>query len=106
MQAITKLLNYCVTNPNAVVRYQASDMVLHVESDAFYLSVSKARSQTAGFFYMSDRPTDPKKASAPNSPPPIYNGPISISCHIMKEVLSSAAEAGLAGLFHNKKMPG
>eukprot|EP00543_Licmophora_paradoxa_P004251 CAMPEP_0202456542 /NCGR_PEP_ID=MMETSP1360-20130828/13773_1 /ASSEMBLY_ACC=CAM_ASM_000848 /TAXON_ID=515479 /ORGANISM="Licmophora paradoxa, Strain CCMP2313" /LENGTH=52 /DNA_ID=CAMNT_0049076373 /DNA_START=278 /DNA_END=433 /DNA_ORIENTATION=+ len=33
IQAITQLLNSCATYPNAIVRYQASDMVLHVESD-------------------------------------------------------------------------
>jgi hypothetical protein len=36
MQAITQLLNYCAAHPEATVRYIASDMVLHVESDASY----------------------------------------------------------------------
>ena len=33
LQAITQLLNYCATHPNAKVRFVASDMVLWVESD-------------------------------------------------------------------------
>lgn len=37
LTAITQLLNYCATNPEATLRYTASDMVLHVESDASYL---------------------------------------------------------------------
>ena len=78
-------------------------MVLHVESDASCLSVPKARSRTADFFYMSDRPVDPNKAPPPNSPPPTHNGIISISCNIMKEFLLSAAEVELASLFHNGK---
>eukprot|EP00543_Licmophora_paradoxa_P006129 CAMPEP_0202444222 /NCGR_PEP_ID=MMETSP1360-20130828/3365_1 /ASSEMBLY_ACC=CAM_ASM_000848 /TAXON_ID=515479 /ORGANISM="Licmophora paradoxa, Strain CCMP2313" /LENGTH=42 /DNA_ID= /DNA_START= /DNA_END= /DNA_ORIENTATION= len=39
-------------------------MTLHVESDASYLSESKARSRSAGFFYLSDRLKDPTKAPA------------------------------------------
>ena len=33
-QAVTQLLNYCATHPDAVIRFHASDMVLHVHSDA------------------------------------------------------------------------
>jgi hypothetical protein len=42
MKAITQLLNYCATHPNAVVRYYSSDMCLYIESDASYLSETKA----------------------------------------------------------------
>ena len=31
--AITHLLDYAATNPTAVVKFIASDMVLHIESD-------------------------------------------------------------------------
>jgi hypothetical protein len=94
MVKVTQLLNYCATNPEATIRYTASDMVLHIESDASYLSVTKARSRAAGFFYLgSTKPT----------PTPKPNGAIHILCHVMREVLSSAAEAELGALFHNGK---
>ena len=32
------LLNYATTHPNATIRYTASDMVLHIHSNASYLS--------------------------------------------------------------------
>ena len=32
------LLKYSATHPNATIRYTASDMVLHIHSDASYLS--------------------------------------------------------------------
>jgi hypothetical protein len=54
--AITHLLNYCATHPEATLLYRASDMVLHVESDASYLSCPKARSRAAGYHFLSDRP--------------------------------------------------
>ena len=32
------LLNYAATHPNTTIRYTASDMILHIHSDASYLS--------------------------------------------------------------------
>ena len=100
MKAITHLLNYCATHPNATLRYVASDMMLHVESDASYLSETKGRSRAAGIHFLTQRP-----ATTGNtinvSPPP--NGALYVHCHILTEVLSSAAEAELAALFHNGK---
>ncbi|KAI2499391.1 Reverse transcriptase (RNA-dependent DNA polymerase) [Fragilaria crotonensis] len=89
MEKLSQLLNYCATNPNATVRFTASDMLLAVESDASYLSVVKAHSRAAGYFYLTNVPTTP---TAPLKP----NGAIHVLCHIMREVLSSAAEAELA----------
>ena len=41
-EAINKILNCAATHCNAVARYKASDMVLHVNSDDYYLSKLKA----------------------------------------------------------------
>jgi hypothetical protein len=98
MKAVVQLLNYCATHPDAVVRYSASDMVLHIESDASYLSAAKARSRSAGYHFLSDRPRDPPD---PTAAPPKANGAINVHCTVMREVLASAAEAELAALFHN-----
>jgi hypothetical protein len=35
---VIKLLNYCNTHPETKIRYHASDMILHINSDASYLS--------------------------------------------------------------------
>jgi hypothetical protein len=52
MQAATnQLLDYLATHPDVTVRYHASDMILHIHSDASYLSVSNARSRLGGFFF-------------------------------------------------------
>ena len=42
-----QLMDYLNTHPHAYLRYHASDMVLHVDSDAAYLVASKARSHIA-----------------------------------------------------------
>jgi hypothetical protein len=98
MKAIVQLLNYCATHPDAVVRYSANDMVLHVESDASYLSATEACSRSAGYHFLSDRPSNPPD---PTAAPPKANGAVNIHCTVMGEVLASAAEAELAVLFHN-----
>jgi hypothetical protein len=103
LDALTQLLNYCATHPDAIVRYHASDMILHVESDASYLTAPKARSRAAGYQYLSSRPLDPTKPPSPDDPPPPANGAINVFCQILREVVSSAAEAELAALFHNGK---
>ena len=97
MIGLTQLLNYCATHPNATIRYTASDMILHVESDASYLSETKARSRAGGYHYLGNLP------GSANDNATSSNGAVNILCQIMREVLSSAAEAELAALFHNGK---
>jgi hypothetical protein len=103
MKAITQLLNYCATHPEAVMCYYASNMILYIKSDASYLSETKARSCTAGYHCLSNNPPNPKQPPAPNDPSPPMNGAIIVPCKVMREVLSSASEAKLAALFYNGK---
>jgi hypothetical protein len=102
-QAVTQLLNYCASHPDAVIRYHASGMVLRLHSDASYLSETRARSRAAGWFFLSDAPTDPTKPPLPEDPPAPDNGPIHVLCAIMAAILSSAMEAELGALFYNAK---
>jgi hypothetical protein len=62
-------------------------MVLAVHSDASYLSKPKAQSQEGGHFFLSSNTTVP-----PN------NGVILNIAHIIRNVMSSATKAELAGL--------
>jgi hypothetical protein len=103
MKAITRLLNYCATYPDAVVRYYSSDMILWIESDALYLSETKARPRAASYHYLSNKPPNPNQPPAPTNPSPPMNGAIIVPCKVMREVLSSASEAELAALFYNGK---
>ena len=41
---VHKLLDYMYTYPEAVIRYHKSDMCLHVDSDAAFLVLPKAKS--------------------------------------------------------------
>ena len=91
MAAATKMLNYAASHPDASILYTRSDMILHVHSDASYLSAPKARSRAAGYHYLSNGSTD----AAP------LNAPVHVLVKIMKNVLSSAAEAEVGAAFLN-----
>jgi hypothetical protein len=57
MQAATnQLLDYLATHPDAATRYHASDMILHIHSDASYLSVSNVLSRLGGLFFLGKNP--------------------------------------------------
>jgi hypothetical protein len=59
-------------------------MILHIHSDALYLSENGAKSRAGGFFYI-DRNTKTDKK--------LTNGAILIISKVLKHVMSLAAEA-------------
>jgi len=98
MHALTQLLNYCATNPNAIIWYHTSDMVMWMHSDASYLTAPKGCSCAAGYLFLSSWSTTPPSAT---EPAPLDNGPIHVLCQIMCQVMSSTAKAELGALFLN-----
>jgi hypothetical protein len=84
------LLDYTATNPDAILTYKKSNMVLAVHSDASYLSKQSACSHVGGHFFCSANVDDP-----PN------NGAILNTSKILKAVMSSMAEAKLGALYIN-----
>jgi hypothetical protein len=91
---VIKLLNNCNTHPETKIRYHASDMILHIHSDASYLSENEAKSRAGGFFYMGNNNKNDKK---------LTNGAILIVSKVLKHVMSSAAEAEIGAVFINAK---
>ena len=94
-----QLLDYAATFLNAKLRFVASDMILHVDSDAAYLVQDGARSHIAGHYILSTHP--PPAPQIPNKKP---NAPILVECKILRHVVASATEAETGGLFHNTQM--
>ena len=94
MTKITDFLNYAATHPVAIIRYNPSQMVLHVHSDASYLSESNARSRAAGIFFLGNHFPN---ASQPSMP--LSNGVVHVLCKLLKNVMSSAAEAEIGSAF-------
>ena len=94
MQKIQQLLDYCATHPSAKLRYTASNMILKIHSDASYLSEAKARSRVGGHFYLGQLPVN----QADN------NGAVHTTSTILKNVVTSAAEAEYGGIFINSRI--
>jgi len=92
LSLIKWLLDYAATNPNAILTYTKSDMVLAVHSDASYLSKPAARSRVGGHFFCLLDVEDPPD-----------NGAVLNISKILKAVMSSAAEAELGALYINAR---
>jgi hypothetical protein len=87
----SQLLDYLATHPDDTIRFYASDMILHIHSDASYLSVSKARSRLGGLFYLGYNPPNEDK----------LNGSILNLASAIKNVVASAAESEVGACFQN-----
>ena len=81
------LLYYAATYPNAIIHYKASNMFLHLESDAAYLTMPEAIICYESYFYLSDWPS-----LSPINPNPKRNIPIRTECKKILNVVSSASE--------------
>eukprot|EP00957_Ditylum_brightwellii_P098193 7481538-Ditylum_brightwellii.AAC.1 len=80
-QAVAMLLDYAATNPDAKIRFRCSNMILRIHSNASYLSVKKAQSWAAEYFYLGEEKVDK------------INGPVLVLAKILKCVMASAVEA-------------
>jgi hypothetical protein len=79
--AMNQLLDYLATHPDATIRYHASDMILHIHSDATHLLVSNARSRLGGLFFLGNKTPNQDK----------LNGSILNVASVIKNVVASAA---------------
>ncbi len=87
MKQIKQFLKNASTNPDAVITYHASNMILAGHNDALYLSISNAQSRARGHFFVSS-----------NVELPPNNGTVSTVLQIIKAVISLAAEAKVGAL--------
>ena len=85
------LFDYVATYPLVKIRFHASDMILHVESDAAYLIAPGAKSRIAGYYYLS------------NKDGTFDNPPFFVLCQLLRHVVASAAESETAGTFFNAR---
>ena len=64
MKQTTQLLDYLASQEEAIITYNASDMILAAHSDASYLSEPKARSRAGGHFFLSNNAEIPPNNGA------------------------------------------
>jgi hypothetical protein len=87
---VHQFLDYATTHPNAIITYQASNMVLTGHSDASYLLETNACSRAGGYFFMSNGNAIPSN-----------NGAILMILQIIKVVMLSTAKADIGALYIN-----
>ena len=95
-KSVTQLLDYTATHPEAIMRYHASDMTLHIHSYASFLSEPRSMIRAGGYHYLGTASEYPK--NPPPKQPPL-NGTIHAECTTMRNVLASAMEAELGAIF-------
>ena len=93
LHKVTQFLNYAASNPNAELRFVASDMQLKIHTDASYLNHPGARSRTGSHHYYGNR------APKPDS----HNGAILNQAGILRMVVASAMESEVGGLYVGTK---
>ena len=85
-------LDYAASHPDAVLTYEASNMILNIHSDGSYLTEPKARSRAGGHWFMAS-----KEKNAKN------NGAVLNIANIIRNVVTSAASAEIGALFINTR---
>ena len=88
-KAVIQFLDYCATHLEPQIRYQASDIILNIDSDASYLVKPESRSRMGWFHFLGNK--DGK----------LFNGPILVLAKVIQNVMASAVEAEVVGLFMN-----
>ena len=94
------LLNYAGTHPDATICYSASDMILHIYSDASYLSDPKYCSRTGGHYFLILRSRDLSKPPPSPMPP---NGLLYTMSKIMRNVMGFATEDKIRATYPNSQ---
>ena len=81
------------SHPDAILTFKSSNMVLAVHSDTSYLTEPKSRSRAGGHFYLTDEAEEEDPA----------NGPVHNIAQIIRNVMTSAADAKIGALFVNSR---
>ena len=97
LNAVSQLLDYAATHRDAKITYRASDMILKAHVDASYLSELEGKSRAAGYHFLGN------KYAPGNEPDDEINGPVAVVVTVLKNVVSSAAEAEVGSVFVNLK---
>ena len=65
VKQITQFLNYSTTHPDAITSYIKIGMILHIYSDASYISEPEALSRAGGYFFLRPNSNTPIQEMPP-----------------------------------------
>ena len=89
LAATKHLLNHIASNPEPRIQCCASDMILHMDSDAAFQVCDQARSRAGGHHFLGSRDGSQ------------FNALIEALATVIKPVMGGAAEAEVAALHLN-----
>ena len=89
-------MDYAATYLNMFIRYHASDITLHVDSDTTYIVAPKACSRIAGYFSLSNHPKNIMHLK--------LNGAALVEYKTLRDIVASLSEVKVAGGFHNAQV--
>ena len=92
-QNITQLMDYAAKNPNAIITYRASSILLVTHSNVSYLSEPKAWSWSGGHFFILTKTIFI-----------LNNGAVYITAQILKHNMPLVVEADIVTFFVNRKL--
>ena len=84
------MLIFTATHSEAITRYHASGMLLHIHSDAAFLSDTESKIRAGGYHDLSKKSADPNNNLLKHPP---LNGLVHIKCTTMHKLLADAMEA-------------
>ena len=86
-------LDYVASHSDAILTFKSNNMILAVHSDASHLTEPKSRSRAGGHLYLVEEAEEEDPA----------NGPVHNIAQIIRNVMTSAADAKIGALFVNSR---
>ena len=87
------MLDFIATYNKVCIWFYASDMVLHIDSNAAYLVLLKVKSRIARYYFLSNHPN--------TNIIPTLNRAILVEYKRVKHIVTLSAEAETAKVFYN-----
>lgn len=91
LDATNHFLKYAACNPQASIKFQASNMQLAIHSDTAYLVAPESQSRMGGYHYLTSYDGT------------LHNGPILAMAKVIINVMGSATEAEILEIYMNAK---
>ena len=92
---LNQLLDYRVTYPNAIIRFHASYMILHANTNAWYLTEPQSHSHAAGYLLLGSTPSKYARYR--------LNVTVHVNCNILIFFYRLCSRSRNQGLLRNRK---
>ena len=96
-----QVLNYCTSNPNAIICYSTRGMLLQLHIDISYLYKQQVQRRAGGYVYLGGGSANRNNPPLPSKTVPLHNDETHMLSNIMRNALSSDVEAKTGSIFEH-----